>query len=272
MNEAQETRDEVYLEELKTEEQTEDGPTLEVQKGDIIGDRFTRGGGGSDTGYPFNLKEEEVVKLIYFFGSRKASHKALASSSKTHEFTTAEKKMLEKIFTWFGFVAMTPAERKAAYRAVISRFKSLCGFLRSHPAFITVSIKTALEEHGYLGILRNIVMVVSADGKIQPRVVDDGQKKSTPPIGQLDSLMWEFQNVALDKLRMIVDSIEYKDVKKANLGMKSKALRDIYSVIHMVRLGNKNPNMTLVSVNVNTAEGKEKLAAYSTYVTKNREQ
>lgn len=227
--------------------------------------------GSVETGYPYDLTEDEVASLYYFFGARKANSKALGgASAATRDFTTDETRMLNKIMVWFGFVATNPRERKAAYRAVTIRFKAVSDFLRTHPAFITVPIRKALEECGYQRLLSNIVMVVSADGKIQPRVVGSDQKKAITPIGQLDQLMWEFQNVALDKLRLIIDSIEPKDIKKSNLGMKSKALRDIYSVIHMVRLGNKNPNLTLVNVNVNS-ENKDKLSAYGAYISKNRE-
>ena len=228
---------------------------------------------GEDTGYPFNLTEDQVTKLIFFFAARRNASKAMSgAAAPTRDFTADESRMVKRIFGWFGFVAEQPIERMAAYKAVTNRFKTICDFLRNHPAYITVEIKKALEEGGYKRILSNIVMVVDKDGHVKPRVVTTSEKTVRPPIGQLDALMWEFQNVALDKLRMIIDSIDYKDVKKSNLGMKSKALRDIYSVIHMVRLGNKNPNMTLVNINVNGSEPKDKLAAYSTYVSKNREQ
>lgn len=244
-----------------------------ITKEDLVIENPINEGSSEDTGYPFNLTEDQVAKMIYFFAARRNANKAMGGASvSTRDFTADEKKMVEKLFSWFGFVAEQPEERRTAYRAVTNRFKTICDFLKSHPAFITGEIKKALEEGGYKRILSNIVMVVDKDGHVKPRVISSQEKTSRPPIGQLDALMWEFQNVALDKLRMIIDSIDYKDVKKSNLGMKSKALRDIYSVIHMVRLGNKNPNMTLVSINVNGSEPKEKLAAYSTYVAKNREQ
>jgi hypothetical protein len=56
------------------------------------------------------------------------------------------------------------------------------------------------------------------------------------------------------------------------LGTKSKALRDIYAMIHMARQANKNPNLTLINLNVNTAAPKEKLITYSEYLTKNRQE
>jgi hypothetical protein len=241
-----------------------------LKKEDLVVENPVPEGSHLDTGYPFKLTDLQVLKLIYFFSARRAASKALGNASAVRDFTTDENSLLKTFFQWFGFSASNDIEKRAAYRAVTFKFRAVYNFLKSHPAYITPGIKQALEEGGYQAALKNIVMVVGEDGKIQPRVVSHGTEKRLPPIGQLDSLMWEFQNVALDKLRMIVDNITLKDVKKSNLGMKSKALRDMYAVIHMVRLGNKNPNLTLVNVNVN-AEPKDKLAAYGAYLQKNRE-
>ena len=224
------------------------------------------------TGYPFDLTPEEVMRLIYFFGSRKASAKAMnGPGGKLENFTANELSFLKECFGWFGFVAKTSDERRAAYRAVIIRFRTVLAFLRDHPAFLTKEIRDACEEHGYKRVLKNIVMVVDEHGQVKPRVVTDSEKKHIIPIGKMDTMLWDFQNVALDKLKMIVDSITFADVKKSNLGAKSKAMRDIYSVIHMARQANKNPNMTLVNINVNADDTKQKMKSYTDYIARNRD-
>ena len=107
-----ETTEIIETEELKLEDQVV-GRTREVR--DHV-----------ESGYPYNLKEEEVEKLIYFFGARRMGSKVFGGgSSKTRDFTTDEKRMLDKIFVWFGFSATNPTERIAAYRAVCSRFKTI---------------------------------------------------------------------------------------------------------------------------------------------------
>lgn len=247
--------------------------TEQLQRGDIaVADSATTVGSHSNTGYPYNLTEEQITRIIFFFGARKANAKALKSGhSEVRDFTTMEKNFLKQVFSWFGFVVETPLDRTAAYRAVCARFRTILLFLKARPTYITPEIKKSLTEYGYGSILKNIVTVVDNQGRLRLRTATTDEKKKMIPFGQLEMILWEFQNVALDKLRMIVDSITPKDVARANLGMKSKALRDIYSVVHMARIGNRNPNMTLVNVNIGSAEPKEKITAYSNYVQKNRE-
>lgn len=228
----------------------------------------------NQTGYPFNLTQNQVARMIYFFGSRRAAAKSTGGAqTTTREFTSLEKIFIHQAFEWFGFVVKTPEERKAAYKALTLRFRALMVFLKAHPAFITKDIKEALEMGGYKGVLKNIVMVVNENRQLVPRLIgsEKEERKDARPIAKLDTLLWDFQNIALDKLMMIVESIEPKDVKKANLGTKAKALRDIYAVVHMLKQGTKNPNMTFINFNVASSTATEKMSALTAYVAKNRE-
>lgn len=230
----------------------------------------------NETGYPDNLTQDQVVRLIYFFGSRKSSSKAIKSGgSKIADFTSTELMFLKECFKWFGYAvkeAGDNAQTKIAYRGIIIKFKKLLAFLRARPGFITKPIHDALQSGGYDSVMKNIVMVVDEHRNVVPRVITDTEKKNVVPIGKMDTMLWEFQNIAMDKLMMIVEAITPNDIKKANLGGKSKALRDIYSVVHMARQANKNPNMTLISLNVGQSDAKEKMSTFSAYVQKNREQ
>lgn len=247
-------------------------PTLEATDTVILDDVVKRVPTHLETGYPDNLTEEQVVAIIMFFGGKRALDKSFSvPGARARQYTREETIAINRIFSWFSIVAETPVQRKAGLRMVAGKFKVLLTFLKSSPAYITPEIHKALSEYGYNSVLKAIVTVVDKEGRVRHRVTTPKQKKNIIPLGQMDAMLWNFQNVALSKLQMIVDHITMDDVKKSNLGMKSKALRDIFSVIHMARLGNKNPNMTLFQVNVNTADSKEKLSSYSAYVTKNRE-
>jgi hypothetical protein len=230
------------------------------------------------TGYPFELDEDRVVRLIYFFGSRKCSVKAMKKSgglqgnaTKVANFSSSERKVTDEAFGWFGFAYSSPTEQSAAYRALTLRFKAVLAFLRQRPAFITTDIRTALKTAGYESVLRNVVMVMNENREYVPRLVDDGQKKNIIPLGKMEMQMWDFQNLLSDKMKLIIESITLTDIKHANLGIKSKALRDLYSVMHMARMGTKNPNLSLINVNINADGVKSKMQAISNYVQKNRE-
>jgi hypothetical protein len=227
----------------------------------------------SKTGYPFNLSESQVVRLIYFFGARKLAGRALTGGRpKVTEFNSTDLKALHVLFDWFGYGKPKEMdERRKSYQMCVINFKNMLVFLKTRPAFVTRYIYNALKICGYENALRNIIVVVDKSGKITTRLVAEQHKKNIVPIAQADKLLWEIQNVSLDKMMMVLQSITYKDVLKANLGMKSKALRDIFSMYHMSKLNNKNPNMTLVNVNVNSADPQEKMNALSAYVIKNRE-
>lgn len=227
-----------------------------------------------DTGYPYNLTDKQVVRLIYFFGARKLARKALKADTQyipLDNMTSLEKEALKEIFKWFGFETPTQQAFKTAYNALTIRFKELLSFLRARPAFITPEIYQALQTAGYSSVLKNIVLVIDKNRKIVPRLVAENSKVKVPPLGQMESLLWDIQSMALDKLKVIIENITVKDIKSATLGTKAKALRDIYAMLHMAKQSNKNPNLTLINLNVNATDPSKKLATYSEYITKNRQ-
>lgn len=225
------------------------------------------------TGYPFDLSEEQIIRIIYFFGSRKLQAKAAKHSSQTSKFTATEQVALKHIFDWFNFApANNEDEFKKCYNSVCLKFKGVLSFLRNHPAFVTKPLYDACNIAGYKNFMKPIIWVKTDTGEIRPRAVAPEQSKSSlAPIGQIDSMLWNIQSVAMDKMQMILMAITPKDINSANLGMKSKALRDIFAMYHMSRLQNKNPNMTLINLQVNTASPHEKMTTYSNYLTKNRD-
>jgi hypothetical protein len=225
------------------------------------------------TEYPFGLTADQIVRFIYFFGARKCVMKSQPTTGKNPGvvFGPVEAKVLDEIFGWFRIIQRDETEFRAAYRQVILKFKTVCEFLRKRPAFITTDIHMALKTAGYTNVLRNVVMVMNENREFVPRVVSSDDKKNIIPLGKMEMQMWDFQNTLSDKMKLIIDSISLTDIKKANLGIKSKALRDLYSVMHMARLGTKNPNMSLVNVNVNVDGVKSKMQAVANYVIKNRE-
>jgi hypothetical protein len=234
----------------------------------------------SSTEYPFNLTEDEIIRLIYFFGARKCKQKAAPHKRKNEGGTLPEGlssmgstdvTLLKEMFGWFGIVYRDETEFAAGYRQLILSFKAICGFLRKRPAFITTDIRNALKTGGYDTVLRNVVMVMNENREFVPRLVAADNKRNIIPLGKMEMQMWDFQNTLSDKMKLIIDSITLKDIQHANLGIKSKALRDLYSVMHMARMGTKNPNMTLVNVNVNADGVKAKMQAVTNYVIKNRE-
>lgn len=237
----------------------------------------------TETPYPFQLKEDQIVRLIYFFGARKLSNKQSNQYAKKlikvgeklegdERFTAIELFTLAEYYKWFRFSADTKAERKMAYKGVCVKFKVILDFLRKRPAYITLNIYNAMQVAGYMQVLKSVVVVVDREGKKTIRLVKaNSDPRSVVPVGKMESMMWDIQNIALDKMMMILTSISPNDVRKATLGNKAKAMRDIYSFLHMARQANKNPNMTLMQINVNSAEPTDKLKGFSNYITKNRD-
>jgi hypothetical protein len=229
----------------------------------------------NQTGYPDNLTAEQICRMIYFFGARKLARKAVRVDGRfntlSSKLLTSEKLAIGEIFKWYGY--KTPDERSfsAAYNAVTIKFKEILAFLKAHPAFITTEIYQALQTAGYTKAIQNVVLVIDENRKVVPRLVNEKSKTEIAPLGKMETLLWEIQSTSLDKLMMILQNITIKDIQRANLGSKAKALRDIYAMVHMAKQTNKNPNLTLINLNVNTAEPKEKLGAYSDYLAKNRE-
>jgi hypothetical protein len=226
-----------------------------------------------DTGYPFNLHEEQIVRMVYFFGSRKFSNKAAKNANSTKvELTGQEKLALKDFFEWFGLRPTNPSEHDSCYRSIIVKFKQTLDFLKRRPAFITRPIYNALTTCGYGNVVKSVVPVVDKYGRVGLRSIGkaDDPKKMVP-ITQMDSLLFEIQNIGLDKIMLIMQSITPSDIKKATLGNKSKAIRDLYSMIHMARQSNKNPNLMLTQININSSDPMEKLKSYGNYITKNRD-
>ena len=246
-----------------------------LKKTDLVVENPVVSNSSKDTGYIFNLTEEQIVRIIYFFGARKNSVKALksGSGSRVENFTDIELKTLKTILSWFNLLPANDDknELKRAYKSLIVKFKNIMDFLRTRPAFITKEIYDALKSGGYERVLTNVIMVVDENRKLVPRVVDSSYKENIVPIGKAESLVWEIQNIALDKIYTILQYMSIKDIKKANLGIKSKALRDIYSMYHMSKIGNKNPNLTLLNLKINLSSQEEKMKSYQDYLIKNRE-
>ena len=228
--------------------------------------------------YIFDLKESQVVRLIYFFGARKLNQRAMrknlrAGGMASNTFTAMERKFLTECFVWFDMVTRDSNELASAYRALTLKFKAVIGYLRKRPGMITPEIHVALKSAGYNSVLKNVVMVMNENRELVPKMITDDtvNGRSMAPLGQIEARLWEFQNVLTDKMAMIIESITAADMRKANLGMKSKALRDLYSVMFMAKKDTKNPNQVLVNVNIQGSDAKTKLQVVSQYAAKNRE-
>jgi hypothetical protein len=242
-------------------------------------DLFTEGkvrvlkGIKSATGYPFSLNEEQIQKMVYFFGARRLGAKARGSGGvKSANFTKAEQLALDDLFGYFGLTYSDDTERAKCYRMLIVKFKQVLDFLKVRPAFITKDLYEALKEAGYSNIIKSVVFVVDEHNQVVPRLVKSPDQSQPIPIAKMEMLMWDIQNTTLDKLKLIVDSITLSDIKKANLGSKSKAMRDLFAMFHMSRLNNKNPNQTLIGISINASEPKDKLNIYGKYINRNREE
>ncbi len=224
------------------------------------------------TGYPFDLTEEQIIRIIYFFGARKLSSRALKGGhAKTTDFTSMEKRALDHFFNWFGLVVNSESDMKKAYKVIVLKLKAILGFLKTRPAYITKDIHNALDIAGYKNITKNIIYVVNENKQIVPRLIANQDQKETIPLANMDKMQWEIQNMTLDKIFMVIQSITPKDLIKANLGSKSKAVRDLFAMYHMSKLNNKTPNLSLININVNNSDPKEKLSAFSNYIVTNRD-
>ncbi len=227
---------------------------------------------GAKSGYIFDLDADKICRLIYFFGSRKFSSKALGrGGSKTSQFTSMEKTALKYFFDWFGLIwSDDHYEFSKSYTMLTVRFRQVLDFLKKRPAFVTRDVYNACKHCGYPKVVDAVVFVIDENRNIVPRTVTPTKGQETVPIGQAESLMWNIQNIALDKMLLVLQSITPKDIRRANLGMKSKSLRDIYSMYHMSKLNNKNPNMTLINLNISSSEPSQKTMAYQNYIQRNR--
>jgi hypothetical protein len=224
------------------------------------------------TGYPYNLSEEQIVRMIYFFGSRRLKGKALGRVEGDFGFDKEELRLIYYFFNILGIQCESQDKFKTAYRFLRNVFKNVIQFLRTKPAYLTKPIYDACKVCGYQSVYKNVVLVLDDKGNLVPRLAASENVKKVIPIGNVENLLWEIQNVTLDKMLLIAQSISPKDIRKANLGMKSKAFRDLFAAFHMARLQQKNPNLTLVNVNVNTSDSTEKLKVLSAYVQRNREE
>src|SRR6185436_10390202 len=221
------------------------------------------------TSYPFSLTEEQIVRLIYFFGGRRltveASKKARRGALATENFTNGELLCMKDFIPWFG---LQQNEFKASYLAITSHFKTIMDFLRSRPAFVTTAIYKALKTCGYESVSNQFVLVIDPEGNVRPRLLDQTTEKKAVPLAKFETMLWDIQSISLDKIQLILQSISPNDIKKATLGNKSKAVRDLYSMLHMARLQQKNPNVALVNINLNSSDAPAKLGAFNQYIQK----
>ena len=231
------------------------------------------------TGYPGGLSADQVCSLVLFYVGRRAlTQSKMIRPLGVLAFTREEVMAVRGFAKWWGFEVpkevMDKKGLKPVYMAICGKYKGIIDFLKTHPAYVTHPIYEALKAGNYKSVISNIVFVTDELGNTVPRIARAGAEgpRAITPVGQTEALLWEIQGVAMDKLMMVMRSITLKDIEKSTLGMKAKALRDIYSVVHMARIGVKSPNLTLVQMNVNRAEGKDKLKGFSGYVNKNREE
>lgn len=226
--------------------------------------------------YPFGLSEMQIVRIIYFYGSRrsvaKAAKKKLAPLS---EMSRTELKILKEFCEWFGLDWQFNDDYWKAYKMLNMKFKAICSFLKHRPGYVTTQIYRAFKECGYVNVIQSIVWVLNENKQLVPKiakVMDAHASSKMVPVARMEQTLWNIQNTSLDKMQMILESITLNDIKKANLGMKSKAFRDIFAAYHMARIQNKTPNQALINLEIHTAEPTEKLNVFAAYLNKNREQ
>ena len=226
-----------------------------------------------DTGkseYPFDLTEIQVVRIIHFFGARKAE---TAVMGRDKPFTPFDKLFLKDAFSWFNLTIQAREDERKAYNIVTLNLKKLLDFLKKRPAFVTRDIYLACKASNYQTVTSVIAFVTDEYGNFIPKMLGGSHRRSVnvAPLGKMEAVLWNIQNMAVDKMQMILQNITPTDVRKANLGMKSKAFRDIFAAFHMARLQNKSPNQTLVNLQIHTAEPADRLRVFSQTVQHNRD-
>lgn len=224
-----------------------------------------------DTGkseYPFDLTEEQITRIIYFFGARK-----IETVNGGKEFTDFDRTFFLDAHSWMNLTELAREDEKKAYKMLCLNFKQILEFLKKRPAFVTRDMYLACRAAGYRSVTSVIAFSMDEHGNWVPRMTGGVGKRSinTVPLGKMEAVLWNIQNLAVDKMQMILQEIKVSDVRKANLGMKSKAFRDIFAAFHMARLQNKSPNQTLVNLSVHTAEPADRLRVFSQTVQHNRD-
>jgi hypothetical protein len=226
-----------------------------------------------DTGkseYPFDLSESQVARLIFFFGARKGE---TAVMGRDKPFTDFDKEFLTDAFGWFNLTIQAREDIRKAYNIVTLNFKKILDFLKKRPAYVTRDIYLACKAGNYATVTSVIAFVTDEHGNFIPKMTGGSHRRSinVVPLGKMEAVLWNIQNMAVDKMQLILQNITPTDVKRANLGMKSKAFRDIFAAFHMARLQNKSPNQTLVNLQIHTADPADRLRVFSQTVQHNRD-
>lgn len=227
-----------------------------------------------DTGkseYPFDLTEVQIVRILHFFGVRKSE---TAIMGRDKPFTDFDRLFLTDAFSWFNLTVAAREDEKKAYKIVTLNLKQILEFLKKRPAYVTRDIYLACLASNYASVTSIIAFSVDEHGNFVPRMTGNASKRSVNvvPLGKMEAVLWNIQNLAVDKMQMILQNINMSDLRKANLGMKSKAFRDIFAAFHMARLQNKSPNQTLVNLQIHTAEPADRLRVFSQTVQHNRDE
>ena len=233
--------------------------------GQDIKDEYT------DTGkseYPFDLSENQIVRIIHFFGVRKIETKDGGPA-----FTDFDRIFFRDAYSWLNLQEQNREDEKKAYKLFCLNFKQILEFLKKRPAFVSRDIYMACRDSGYRSVTSVIAFSTDEHGNWVPRMTGGVSKRSVNvvPLGKMEAVLWNIQNLAVDKMQMILQEIKVADVRKANLGMKSKAFRDIFAAFHMARLQNKSPNQTLVNLQIHTAQPADRLRVFSQTVQHNRD-
>ena len=226
-----------------------------------------------DTGkseYPFDLTEEQTTRLIFFFGARKGE---TAKMGRDKPFTDFDRTFLVDAYSWFNLTIQARESERVAYNLITLNFKKILDFLKKRPAFVTRDMYLACKAGNYTTVTSVIAFTTDEHGNFVPKITGSVGNRSmnVVPLGKMEAVLWNIQNMAVDKMQMILQNITPTDVRRTNLGMKSKAFRDIFAAFHMARLQNKSPNQTLVNLQIHTAEPADRLRVFSQTVQHNRD-
>ncbi len=167
---------------------------------------------------------EQVVKLWYTSNTSSKEDRSSMDRLLPEEFKVALK---EK----FDIDIMIDGARVTIGKVIFSRMMK---YITQHPERLTLGIYDTLLEHkDFHHIVSLVQKKTDAKGNMMLIPTNTGltQSKAIDAEGMIN-----LQNIALAKLKMLMQYVTKEKAKEANIGGITKAMRDLMATLHMMRL------------------------------------
>ena len=213
--------------------------------------------GYSGSGYPWELTEEQVTKILENF-PKTFDENITRRFTMYDVFLFRDKEFQKSLFDKMQTRPDDKKNRREFRRSSTAKWKWLVKYLLKHPSLVTKEMNEIIQSSELLKtyfIIRNFDITPVTEDK---SVLTITQVNTDSPLANLEAKKLEISEKLIDRIDLVIDMMTPAKIQKASIGTQFKGLRDLIQSYTMFKSEGISNNLNQINIkNLNVLQARE---------------